>query len=504
MGRRKAWFLCGSALVLSLSAFSYLIPETRTAAGGQTKSSIPSVKQVWLPPVESGSLLKRHPSAPPLEKTRSQAEKGQWTDPSVPELGDWSVNPDVSARTELRGTPKIAHRSGLLLQIAPSELDLSFDRKSETLDRPGLHSIAALSEGELLALEEEYEIAFSSLFGFEKATFGWLSALGNPFEGALEKQGSEKQGPETVAKKAENGPSTPLPERSEEVGSSSAIARRPDTETTPSNPFDFLVVGDCGSNEGENVLRATRDRRGDFVVENSFRFNFLAGLVGVMFVFQENEQPLTVDLNGDGLTDLVYARHGDEGTTLESYVRDPSGSFHRWAFSTLPQSTVTSFAVFDFNADGQLEIAALLKNHPRLIIYERSGDQFEYLREVVLPLSPGWVVDSEQGVPPERRLHIFDTSLQRVVTLRQQNGRFLLSGSKEPLSYLQGVEVEASWQEIGSHEIVVFEYGNRIALAERRSQGVSFYGSFDTAVKVPLVIVGDYLGIQSRQLVYVP
>ena len=350
-------------------------------------------------------------------------------------------------------------------------------------------------EGELLGLEQGYETAFVALFGLGGSGFDSLPASNNPFQEALKREDSKG----TVT--ATDPSSSPSLEQSAEGGSSAAGP--PEVEEEPLT-YDFLIIGKLeGNEEGRGVSRAIRESRWEFVLENSFRFSFFPHHEPRSF--SENEQLVTADLNGDGLSDFVFAYVGPLGTRLDSYVRDSLGGGQRWAYGFLFQESVRSFAVFDFDGDEHPEIVLALFDHPYLVVYRRSGERFEYLQELVLPFTPGLVVNSETGpFARGRRVYVFDLFLEYVVSLSSQHPGAFLVESNLPLTYLRNIDVDISGSGVAEKGATVFEYGGRIAVAERGKSGVNLVGSFDISVEGSLVIVGDYLGHHSRQMIYVP
>ena len=156
--------------------------------------------------------------------------------------------------------------------------------------------------------------------------------------------------------------------------------------------------------------------------------------------FAENQQVVADDFDADGRLRFVGDPLGRrKGPALDLFTRDVSGNYRKQASSFFLWKAVSSIAMLDFDADGNLDLALLFRDSPNLFIYKREGQEFKYLKEIVLPFEPSVVVDSLfEGFPRERRLHVFDASFHRVATLTSSNpGIFLLGlpGSQSFKSY---------------------------------------------------------------------
>ena len=489
---RPAWLVPALVLV-SIPTFSYLLPPFEERLPPLTRPSLlgadPPLASVWV----SSRMVKGSESVLPQPKRQSQAPPTGLNGeaPRVKPADSMAFTPALSVGERLYRT----EGASLLWLPTQAPLDSVPEGWSEPEDPTVGPDFEGSLESELLGLEQGYETALVTLFGLGGRGFDSLSAAHNPFQEASKSEDS-KRGTVAVGDQSSN----PYLESAE--GGSSA-AGQPEVEEEPFT-FDFLIMGELEGNEkGRRVFRAIRESGGEFVLENSFRFHFFPHQEPVGF--HENEQLVTTDLNGDGLSDFVFARVGPLGTRLDSYVRDSSGSFQRWAYGFLFHKSVRSLAVFDFDGDEHPEILLALFDHPYLVVYRRSGERFEYLQELVLPFTPGLVVDSETGLfAPGRRVYVFDIFLHQVVSLSSQHPGTFLVDSNLPLTYLRGIDVEYSASGAAEKETIVFEHSGRIAVAEKGKSGVSLVGSFDISVDVPLVIVGDYLGRHSRQLIYVP
>ena len=149
-------------------------------------------------------------------------------------------------------------------------------------------------------------------------------------------------------------------------------------------------------------------------------------------------------------------------------------------------------------------LAFIIEDTPHLTIFERKGDQFEYLKELVMPFRPGLVAEAPGGIADARRLDILDRSLHEVVSITSEFPDYLETGADPVSTNSRTLMVASRTGGGGSVKFRVFEYPERITLAIETPDDLRFVGSFSTTDQVPLVIVGDYHGTGSRQVIYVP
>lgn len=495
-GRKVGFYLCLFVLLLSLPTFSYLIPDSQKLLSSQQrtfeaerKDSVISFKRKFTG--SPGFVV-----SPPPKPLAAASEISQVAVPD--ESGSMVALPSETPSYSVAfNSPSPLGIGGKGFEVWSRGSDRTFSEAAAKHEgsRPedGL-------ESELFDLEKSYELVFNNLFG--ELPFPLMAGLANPFHDALAKQTPEQKG-----SAGSEAPGKPAAKPPSEAGGVSALTPNPDQiEKKPAErAFGFLVLGELRGNQPGRLFRANRDESGNFVLENSFRFTLFQGARTAVLTFDQNEQLLTDDLNGDGLGDYVLTRTGPLGTVLDAYTRDLAGNYQRWAYGFIFQKKVTSFALYDFTGDGQLDLTLLVDTSPHLFVYERSGDQFKYLKELVLPFEAGLVVDSRaEGVLEERRLYVFDKKFAEVITMTPgSRGNFLI-GDDAPLSYVRDFKVEPLGQGTGEIAVFAFETPSRIMLFEKGTKGATLYGGFDLTLKVPLVILGDYLGHRSRQLIYVP
>ena len=382
---------------------------------------------------------------------------------------------------------------GNLGDLATSDLD--FDR----IDR------------ELWELERDYEDAAQNLFA--DLSFRLIQPAGNPFDQALGLEPSPPTedlppDPDPVDEssnqpvdEASNGPLTgPGPDGADGVSSGSP----PDTDSTDAEPedpeFGFLLIGNFGEDRSDaGVFRAFRDEVGGFVLENEFAFNLPPIVTDNNLIFGETDRVVTADLNQDGVLDVVRARIGELGTKLESYLGRSAGGFERQAQGFAFHQTVLNMAVFDLDGDGESELVMVTDRGSRLILYERSADIFQYRKELLLPFAPGLVVVSETDFGGQQ-LMVLDRELERVATLSQGFRNDFVSQHflKPPMRSLALDSLGYG----GPVEVLVFEDGTNLSLIVPGEEGLVLLASLVRQPKVPLLIVGDYQGFESRQLAF--
>ena len=364
---------------------------------------------------------------------------------------------------------------------------------------------------ELRELERDYENAAQN--SFADLSFRLIQPAGNPFDQA---RGHEPgplpddlpddlpPDPEPVDKssnqpvdEASNSPLTGLgPDGPDGVSSESPLVTdRAGTE--PEDPkFDFVVIGNFGEDQSDaGVFRAFRDEVGGFVLENEFTFNLPPIITENNLIFEEADRIVTADLNQDGVLDVVRARIGDLGTKLESYLGLSVGGFERQAQGFAFHQTVLSMAVFDLDGDGETELVLVTDRGSRLIVYERSADILQYRKELLLPFVPALVVVSEADFRG-RQLLVVDQELERVATLSQGFGnRFVSQHFRKPS--MQSVTMDSL-----GYGGLVFQDGKQLSLIVASDDGLVLLASLVRQPKMPLLIVGDYQGFESRQLAF--
>ena len=260
-------------------------------------------------------------------------------------------------------------------------------------------------------------------------------------------------------------------------------------------------------NTGENrrIFRANRDPLGDFVLDNSLSFTFLPWASRQIFIFGEAERPLSSDLNADGLVDLVVSRRSPLGTALDSFTRRPDGQFDHQARGFLFRQYIRGFSSYDFNGDGEQDLALILENNPRLVVYQRENANWKYAREVVLPFAPSAaIVGPGQGILQTNRLYLMDASLRRIIYLTARSGGVFLSQPFVPFRpaiYDLDVNMVAGGPQ---ENVVAVDTGTHILVAKQDTLGLDFWAGFDVTQGVPLVLLGDYQRNHTRQLVLMP
>ena len=364
---------------------------------------------------------------------------------------------------------------------------------------------------ELWELEEDYKDAAQHLFA--DLSFRLIQPAGNPFDQALGQEFSPlpddqppepdlvDESPNEPVDEASNGP-LPGPDPDVTDGVSSGSPRpMGSAEVEPEDPeLAFLVIGEFGEDRSDvGVFRAFRDEVGGFVLENEFVFNLPPIVTDNNLVFEEADRIVTADLNRDGVLDVVRARIGDLGTKLESYLGRSAGGFERQAQGFAFHQTVLNMALFDLDGDGEKELVLVTDRGSRLIVYERSADILQYRKELLLPFAPGLVVVSKPGFGGQQ-LRVLDRELERVATLSQGFGNgFINQRFLRPS--IQSLTLE-SLGDGDPVEVFIFEDGKHLSLFVSGDGGLVLLASLVRQPKMPLLIVGDYQGFESRQLAF--
>ena len=381
----------------------------------------------------------------------------------------------------------------------------------------GYGDLAALSldfellHQELSALERDYEGAAENLFA--DLSFRLISPAGNPFDQvlgqALPLTSDESHPDMEPVSEGSNEPvdeslDGPLPGPTAPEGMDGISAESsPTTEITDPESedpdFGFLVIGAFGEDRSRaGVFRAYRDEVGGFVLENDFNINLPPVITDNNLIFEKSDRIITADLDGNGVLDVVRGRIGKLGTKLESYLGLPAGGFERQAQGFVFHQAVLSMALFDLDADGELELVLVTNGGSRLIVYERTADVFQYRKELLLPFEPGMVLASETNFG-QQQLLVWNRTLDRTLVLSQGLGNFLTQALMTPSS--RSLLLDSLGSEADA-EVIVVEDGQRLTLLSQSEEGPVLLASLVRDPKVPFLIVGDYQGFESRQMAF--
>ena len=419
-----------------------------------------------------------------------------------------------------------------------SELEISGPEAGENLSRgdlPGVISAGAARPtpsgtaaagtdklrdraGQLRSLEHTYRAALLSLFT-DSSSSSQLDSLAradiplddsgllgedlfsdsNPFEEALASNEAEKAAqPQEVVEEVPAAPAEPeIPKTPQPPASGGTRSFLEEIDEVPEDPFNFAVIGDLSQSGRESISRAIRDPQGRFVMENATRLTVSTGF----FLFDDDDHLLTMDLNRDGIADLVLLRQDAGGSVVDVLEGTGELRFDKWAPLSLSQRIV-GVSAFELSGDGQDDLVFIVEGVPHLVIYERAGSQFRYSRELVLPFVPGLLVGSQEAAG-ERRLYVFNSTLSELVALDAGRLGAIHSGPDSVLEQFKPLDVVGLLLPGQSGEFFSLELGGRITLIHKTSDSISFLGSFAAFEKTPYVIMGSYLHA-GRQFVYVP
>ena len=258
--------------------------------------------------------------------------------------------------------------------------------------------------GQLRSLEQTYRAALLSLFTDSSSSFQLdqlaradmtldegafssqdLFADSNPFEEALASNETERAAqPQEVAEEVPAAPAaldeSEIPKTPQPPVSGGTRSFLEEIDEVPEDPFNFAVIGDLSQSGRESVSRAIRDPQGRFVMENGTRLTVSTGF----FLFDDDDHLLTLDVNRDGIADLVLFREDADGSVVDVLEGTGELRFDKWAPLSLPQKIV-GVSAFELSGDSQDDLVFIVEGVPRLVIYERAGSQFRYSKELVLP-----------------------------------------------------------------------------------------------------------------------
>ena len=369
--------------------------------------------------------------------------------------------------------------------------------------------VGRASNEQLMSLEYAYRAALLDLFsspypGQGQRTFGSDESFDeslfaddpfgdqNPFEEALAASALESSG-QPPAQDFAPPPPPPDPDpvvdepTPPEMNVSAGVLQTTEAvEELPEGPFNFLLTGDFAENEEETVFRAIRDDLGRFVLENYTRYTLSSGFL----LFKGDEQVLTADLNRDDALDLVVVREGSRDL-VEVFEGKGGTLFEKWTSLSISEEII-GISAFELSGDGEDDLVLIVEGVPHLIVYERTGSDFRYSKEIVLPFEPGLLVEAQESVE-ERRLYVFNPTLTEVVTLSSEQPGVLIFDMDTVWDHFKTVSVDGV-----PGEMAFLNLGGRITLAQTTSQSVLFAGSFAIMDRTPVVIVS------AQQLLFVP
>jgi hypothetical protein len=372
---------------------------------------------------------------------------------------------------------------------------------------------------DLSRLERGYESAMGQLF--DQRTTAYAGYLGNPFHDALPADGTGDGGDN--GNNSNNGNNDNSNGNNSDSGSGNGNNgggqnnnnggdQQPPSgdggSTVPPHRYSFLLIGEFeGVDSTTRVFRGYRNDDGSFMIQDKVRVDPMSGVVGgaARAGFTDGNLVVSDDIDGDGDVDVVLVQAADQGSVVQTFLRQPSGDYLKQVESFFLWRAIASLSLFDFNSDGRLEIGVIFRNEPNLFVFAIEGREMKYLKEIVLPFQPSVVVDSHfDGVPNERRLHVFDASFQRVVSLTSRRPSVFLLDMPGLVASVSTFQLDGEIGGLPATEVKVFETNDRVCIFEPRGQGWVTRGSFVVTPHCPLIVLGDYLRQGSRQLFWLP
>jgi len=492
-------YALAAILLLSLPTYSYFVPKSRESTEQRASG------------FEKGKDLRSAPSQPTY---RVSAPSGFY--------GARGFSKRSSSRLVKRNNPrkrssksKVSRRGSRKAATAQAEAVAQGSGEVKPQGQPAEDPAESGTEGpisdslandfydDLQGIDGSYNQAQNSLFprggGYGGGGYG-----GNPFQDALGDD-DPQGGDETPTGEGDgdpgdsNPPATPV--------DSDPPAPVPGGDGSPASQLSFLMLYDGGGASEIQVARAHHDGEGTFTLESGERLSLFSGFVNTSspaLTLGPGKAIMTGDMNRDGLVDAFVTSWEHLGTALQSFLGLGPGGWQEHFGFFWPYQVARSFAVYDFDSDGDNELVAAFADSANLFIYQITEQGLQYDREVVVPFDATWVVKThDSGVVEADYLEVFDASLGVSVTFSSRLPG-IYSHARAP-TYVSSVQVELdSVAGFGGQSFQVLRYKDRAILFETTGNFATQLGSFARAPRFPSVIVGDFLELGTRQLIMVP
>ncbi|HUV13397.1 MAG TPA: VCBS repeat-containing protein [Acidobacteriota bacterium] len=495
-------YALATILLLSLPTFSYFVPKSRESSEQQVSG------------FEPGKDLRSSPTQPTY---RGSAPSGFY--------GARGFSKRSSSRLVKRNNPRKRSSKGNVASrgrrtaataqaaAAAESPDKGKGEKAATEDRTERETEGVTSDSlandfydDLSGLEGGYNQAQSNLFPRGGGYGGMGGYGGNPFQDALgddDPQGGDETPTGEGDGEGDPGntdpPATPV--------DSDPPAPVPGGDDSPASQLSFLMLYDGGGSSAVQVSRAQHDGGGSFTLEGGERLSLFSGFVNTsspVLTLGPGKAIMTGDMNDDGLTDAFVVSWEHFGTALQSFLGRGSGGWQEHFSFFWPYQVVQSFALYDFDSDGDSELVAVFSDSANLFIYEITEQGLQYDREVVVPFNATWVVKThDSGVVEADYLEVFDATLGVSVTFSSRLPG-IYSHARAP-TYVSSVQIDLdSVPGFGVQSFKVLRYRDRAILYETTGNFTIQLGSFARSPRFPSVIVGDFLELGTRQLIMVP
>ncbi len=278
----------------------------------------------------------------------------------------------------------------------------------------------------------------------------------------------------------------------------------PPAEKPKIRPFDSLVIAPpVQSGEGRLVYRARSAQEGLYQLEDGTSFDALTYMESEPWVgIFSNQRLLSGDLDSDGRTDLILAAVLPSGSYLDIYLRRPNGFEPVGDPFLLADKRLTSFALFDCDNDGRLEIAVVAEGDPDLLFYDIDPDSLELVQvdKRTLPFPAAVVIDwpaADEGGLIQRNLMVFNKTLLRSMALSP-------TAPEQPsqdLNIPEARPLRAKLSPSRNLDVFAFESSFRVILVESTPQGLVLLANLDASQRIPFGVGGNLLG---RRLVVIP
>jgi hypothetical protein len=222
----------------------------------------------------------------------------------------------------------------------------------------------------------------------------------------------------------------------------------------------------------------------------------------LILTFGERDKVWIGDLNGDKRLDLAVSRIiPGQGTGIDTFIQTGTG-FVAQASAFIQFGLVQSIGAFDVTEDGIPELVVLVEGKNNLAIYQGKDAEWAYVKEMVLPVNGGVLfrsgLETAFLIP---YLYILDRNLTGLASIMPTQPNAFRIGLRFPSDFVRTLDVKLTGE---TDPIVAIEMDDSLILIEKQHATISPFLVVETGSEVPFLIIGDYLGDGTRQVVWVP
>ncbi len=371
-------------------------------------------------------------------------------------------------------------------------------------------------------MEADYQSAMSSLF--PSHTYSQTGFFGNPFQDELSGQngsgdndngndngdggnnGNDNGNGGNNGNGGDNGNGGNNGNNGNGGGDNGSGGDSPPPPPAGSTEGGFLVLTSPPAGNPLQILhRAARDPDGYFLLEDGGRIDVLSGLVGFpqdMLVLPQGGVLMSKASADSETLKVVSIQDLPLGTSVVGSL-DVRGQQQFWFSAVMLYERALSAVLYDINDDGEEELVCALNSSPNLIVYRIDETGITYLRELTLPFKPTALVTTGRSAPIDARyLQVFNSNLSRSVTFSSQfSGAYSFS---VPPTYRGKTSLDTAPGILPSASFVSLVYDDRVVLFQLDGADATLRASLSTSSGFPRLIVGNYAGDETRQMVFLP